>query len=272
MYYYNGDEGMENGNDYEKKTRPLEFLRIKTLSPKPHMHSEIETVICLKGKCNAYIDGKCFELCDGEMITVFPRCGHFYDVTEEGDFALLVYYPEIIPNVGDVFVSSLPENPKTEANGAILSLTELLSEKYDRNDRSSELLLTGCLNLMMYEILPKLQPRSISDSRSLAEKIMKYCADRFAEEITLDGIAHSFGMSKSGISHIFNGVTGLSIPHYVNWLRISSACKLLTTTDMTVTEIASKVGFSTLRNFNRVFISMMNTTPTAYREQYYGNK
>lgn len=250
---------------YEKKRYPLEYLRIKTLSPKPHMHSETETVICIRGKCNAYIDGKCYSIGDGEAITVFPHCRHFYDVTEEGDFALLVYYSDIVPNVKDILSSSVPSKPETPFSERLSAELEELTALYVKNDRRSQMLLTAFINRMLYEFIPEFCLVGISDDRTLTEKIMKYCASKFTEEITLGEIAEHFGRSKSSISHIFGNVAGFGIPHYINWLRISFACRLLATTDLTVTAIASEVGFGTLRNFNRVFTEMMGQTPSLYR-------
>ena len=256
---------MKDESSYEKKTRPLEFLRLTTLSPKPHMHPEIEMVICTEGRVNAYINGVCHELNSGQLIIVFPHRMHFYDVLKEGDYSLFIFYPDITPRIKDIFSSSLPLDPTASVTEFTSQILEELTARYDCGDAWSSTLLTGYINLMMTDILEQLKFRSITGERSLAESIMKYCADNFKEDITLDKLSVNFNISRSSISHIFNSATGLSLPYYVNQLRISTACRLLATTSNTVTEIATEVGFSTLRNFNRVFTAMMQLTPTEYR-------
>ena len=52
---------------------------------------------------------------------------------------------------------------------------------------------------------------------------------------------------------------------YINSLRVSNACKLLRKTDLSITEISERVGFNTLRTFNRAFSKQMGMTPREYR-------
>lgn len=52
---------------------------------------------------------------------------------------------------------------------------------------------------------------------------------------------------------------------FVNKYRIQFACELLKNSDEDVTQIAMKCGFSTIRNFNRVFKNEMGQTPKDYR-------
>jgi AraC-like DNA-binding protein len=57
------------------------------------------------------------------------------------------------------------------------------------------------------------------------------------------------------------------MPRYVNFLRISEACQLLTKTSETVVKISEDVGFDNLRNFNRAFHEIMQMTPTEFRDK-----
>ena len=52
---------------------------------------------------------------------------------------------------------------------------------------------------------------------------------------------------------------------FVNKYRIQFACELLKNSDEDVTQIAMKCGFSTIRNFNRVFKNETGQTPKDYR-------
>ena len=52
---------------------------------------------------------------------------------------------------------------------------------------------------------------------------------------------------------------------FVNKYRIQFACELPKNSDEDVTQIAMKCGFSTIRNFNRVFKNETGQTPKDYR-------
>ena len=50
-------------------------------------------------------------------------------------------------------------------------------------------------------------------------------------------------------------------------LKLSYAAKLLQTTDLIVLDISSKVGYSSLSHFNRVFKATYHLTPSEYRNK-----
>ena len=251
----------------EKKTQPLEYLCVDGLSPKPHLHPEIEMVICKSGSCNVYINGKCYVLTENTAIIAFPHQVHFYDTTATGEFALFIFYPEITPLISDVFSTSVPDHPLIKLHQEQLLELDRFCSKYDRSRQYSATLLTGYINIIMNGILPSLKLLPISSERSLVDNIIRFCAKNFTEPISLDMLSRQFNASVSGISHVWSKVMKMSLPQYINWLRVSSACRLLASTDRTIIRIALDVGFTTLRNFNRTFVKIMRVTPTKYRKQ-----
>ena len=64
-----------------------------------------------------------------------------------------------------------------------------------------------------------------------------------------------------------NQKLGMGFNDYVNSIRISNACRLLTESDMPIGEISETVGFNTVRTFNRAFVKHMGMSPREYRSQ-----
>lgn len=60
---------------------------------------------------------------------------------------------------------------------------------------------------------------------------------------------------------------GINFLDYLNRHRIEKSRQLLQMTDMTVEEIGFRTGFSSAKNFIRVFKKYMEISPGAYREQ-----
>lgn len=74
--------------------------------------------------------------------------------------------------------------------------------------------------------------------------------------------------------HVFNlqpqyayPLTGVSPSVYIKGIRMSVAQKLLADTDMPVSDIAIKTGFSTTKYFSSSFKDTFGLTPAEYREQ-----
>lgn len=97
-------------------------------------------------------------------------------------------------------------------------------------------------------------------------KITEYINENFCENISLDSIAQTTGLSRYYISHLFKELMNTTFVNYVNELRLTRAAMLLTTTDTPIIEIAGLSGFNNISNFNRAFKMYHNTTPSKYRK------
>jgi len=87
-------------------------------------------------------------------------------------------------------------------------------------------------------------------------------------ELSLARAASEAGMAPASFSRFFKRATGRTFISYVNELRIGRACRLLLETDLTITEIAYRVGFNNLSNFNRRFRRIRGQAPREYRLEW----
>jgi AraC family transcriptional regulator len=90
-----------------------------------------------------------------------------------------------------------------------------------------------------------------------------------AEEVSLSSLASTVGVSYHHFCHAFKASTGVA-PH--RWLverRVEKACELLRTTAMSITEIASVVGYEDPNQLLRIFRTRRSTTPAAYRRDFH---
>lgn len=120
-----------------------------------------------------------------------------------------------------------------------------------------------------YELLSTLAIRSRADqaSQDKIQTVTQYIIDNYAGEITLSEMASLVGMNDSSFSRFFSRATGNSFVRFVNRVRISKACELLTQTDRPITEICFETGFNNVANFNRRFRELREITPREYRRQ-----
>lgn len=88
--------------------------------------------------------------------------------------------------------------------------------------------------------------------------------------LNLGKLARRLGLPARTVSQAVNRVHGLSVSQYVNNFRVVEACRLLSTTDMPVTRIVFEAGFMTKSNFNREFLRVTGTSPTAFRTAHRG--
>ena len=78
-------------------------------------------------------------------------------------------------------------------------------------------------------------------------------------------------MSNSNISRYINSETNLTFFELLNEIRVKKAVELLIHTDMTVSEIASFLGYFDKSHFIKNFKSIINVNPNEFRRCYKGN-
>lgn len=113
------------------------------------------------------------------------------------------------------------------------------------------------------EILPLQKKVSRECSRA-----KRYIDSSFSEEITLDKLAGIARLNKYYFAHTFTEVYGISPMNYLTQKRIFVSQELLTSTDMSLSEISQQCGFSSSSYFSQSFRKICGMTPTAYRRQF----
>jgi AraC-like DNA-binding protein len=120
-----------------------------------------------------------------------------------------------------------------------------------------------------FRILSSVQLQCTEDDASMvkANAVVSYISDHCFEQLSLSDICQRFSMPESRFSRFFRRATGNTFTNFVNRLRITKACQLLTDTDRYVGAICYEVGFNNVANFNRRFLELKGLTPTDFRRQ-----
>lgn len=108
------------------------------------------------------------------------------------------------------------------------------------------------------------------DPRKLthAERIMEWIERHFKRDISLDMMAEQLHLSPFYLSHLFKETTGRSITDYVIARRMDEACMLLSSTSLTMKEIADRIGVRNTAYFCQFFKKHQGLTPGQYRNSY----
>jgi transcriptional regulator GlxA family with amidase domain len=81
-----------------------------------------------------------------------------------------------------------------------------------------------------------------------------------------EALANSFRLSAERFRHLFALHAGLGLPHYLCEMRLLYGVQLLGTTELTLTEIAIKVGMPNETAFRRAFKDKYGFCPSRYRD------
>ena len=99
------------------------------------------------------------------------------------------------------------------------------------------------------------------------QQIEIYVSLHYNHDIPIDEIASLVHMNRSSFCVFFKRMKGISFTNYLNTYRMDIACRLLSTTDKSVSEIAYGVGFNNLSHFCRTFLKYKEVSPTKSRNR-----
>lgn len=94
--------------------------------------------------------------------------------------------------------------------------------------------------------------------------------DNYYRDISLPQVAERFGMSVRTFNRRFKAALGQTPLDYLQEIRVSTARDLLKTSNLSIAEIADKVGYQDTGHFTSLFKKHFSTTPTAYRQTVRG--
>ena len=97
--------------------------------------------------------------------------------------------------------------------------------------------------------------------------VRRYIDHHFKESLTLDQLAEEAHMNKFYLSHAFKQEYGISPINYMISRRLEESKYLLAETDLSMSQIAQLLGFSSLSYFSQVFRRTQESTPMEYRQQ-----
>jgi len=89
--------------------------------------------------------------------------------------------------------------------------------------------------------------------------------DNLEEDITIQGIAEQMGQSYSSFRKLFKEFAGVSPAHYQQELRLQRAKELLSSTAMSIKEVAYKLHFESADYFSSKFRKKVGMTPSDFR-------
>ena len=237
----------------------------------PHTHNHTELFYIVGGKGQFFIEDQCFPVDVNNLVIINPNVIH----TEASLNAQPLEY--IVLGIDGIELAN-SEN----SNGQFCMLDHFESVEISgclRNIlREMELKNTGyediCQAYMEILIIRLMrntslavpaEPQTISGNRQCAA-VRRHIDVHFKEPLTLEQLAEEAHMNKFYLSHAFKREYGVSPINYMITKRIEESKYLLAETDLSLSQVAQLLGFSSPSYFSQVFRRTQDTSPMEYRK------
>jgi len=101
-------------------------------------------------------------------------------------------------------------------------------------------------------------------------KIKEFVHAKMEDDLSLDEMAQSVGLSTAHFARMFRKSTGETPHQFVLRLRVERAKAMLRASDARVFDVALACGFKTPQHFAQVFRDACRVSPTEYRQDFLG--
>ena len=248
-----------------------------------HYHDAYEIYYLLQGERNFFIKDRTYTITKGNLTFININDLHKTVDTKKGK----IFYERILINFKKEFLDSILTSTVEKELSDLLNLnSSVITMDFEENRLIEELLFkmlkeedSKLPNSKLYTKTLLLQllitiNRCVVNSTKMPKaelknenifRIVRYLNSNYANKISLHSLCDEFFMSESHLSRSFKNVTGFNIINYLNIIRIKETQKLLIHSNKNITEIAYKVGYESITNFERVFKSMTSISPLKYR-------
>lgn len=100
------------------------------------------------------------------------------------------------------------------------------------------------------------------------EKMACFIAQNYTQKLTVQAIGEYVNLHPNYAMNLFQKTFGTTLINYLTQHRVSHAQRLLSTTDLPITEIALQSGFLSISRFNEAFYRSCGCSPRQYRKSH----
>lgn len=254
-----------------------------------HWHPEIQIALVTEGEVLFRTEDGAFHLGPGEGFFVNGGVLHEAAPTEKDDgvYVCVNFLPDLICGqsagvirldyVDPVLYSpTLRSFPLTDLpwHREICALLEQMQAAEEASAYGYEMeqvaLLYRIWQLLVIHHRPEIEGRSSVSfaDRQRIRALQTYIHRHYREHISLGDIAGAGHVSRGECCRVFQRVLDISPIQYLTRYRLDQSIRLLTSTALSISEIAGQAGFATSSYFIEQFRRRMGCTPLEYRKRH----
>ncbi len=242
-----------------------------------HFHDEMEFLVAHNNQRVVYVENHTYHMNAGDILFINRKVPHKTFTPIDSSAGMLQFKN---PFVNDN-PSPMPINPSlsndcdtflfengTPEHQQLASYIHLISSEYNNKQTAYAEFIRGYL-LEMTAYLCRLgilhNPHEQPNIQPILPAI-EYIYAHYTEPLSLKDVSRVMNIDKSHFCRLFKKYTGMTFVEHLNAVRIHEAEKLLSNTDISITDIAYAVGFSSTAYFIKIFGRYNACTPRKYRK------
>lgn len=237
----------------------------------PHTHNHLELFYIVGGKGQFLIQDQLYPVNANNLVIISPNVTHTEVSLNAQPLEYIVLGIEGIElatseNSSGQF-NILDHYESVEISGCLRNILREMEQKNtgyeDICQAYMEILI---IRLMRNTALSVPAEPQVTTGNKQCAAVRRYIDLHFKETLSLDQLAEEAHMNKYYLSHAFKREYGVSPINYMISKRLDESKYLLSETDLSMSQIAQLLGFSSLSYFSQVFHRTQSVTPMEFRQ------
>ncbi len=253
---------------------------------KEHGHSFLEFTYVESGTMEHAFDGELCILKAGDYFIVDYGTKHRYKAIGDEELKVInfLFHPNFVDRtlskdecfekvVNSYFIrfkyQSLKHSPSGvvfhDSDKEIYKIIEQITKEFE-NEMDGFLECIRCLIVQMFIIIMRKigKKEGAKNESAVIKEITDYIKANYSEHLNLGDIAKRYNYSLSHISKKFQSEVGIGFKQYLQKIRIEQSCRLLESSQYSVSQISSLVGYSNIKFFNKIFKDTLGVSPREF--------
>lgn len=243
--------------------------RYKNSHNMPHWHYDCELLYVEHGELDIFCNGGNYRVRVGDEVFIDSELVHYMHARDPQTVVSMIIfdYNLIKPYASGTELVSPVLSGKYGVHELYLSLRDKLTARSPFSGHETALeVANAMLNVFMHE---KTCPKDVRKDGSATLKDLLQEIDEKYEFYDLNTAAKFMNVNTTYFSRMFHKLMGMTFSQYLNYVKTSKAVDLINSgSKLSLTEISLKCGFTTIRNFNRIFKTFTGYTPSNLPENF----
>lgn len=225
-----------------------------------HFHGNYELIYSTKGKTEVAVNGipACLE--EGSLLLIPPYATHSLSISKCTNTWVGVFSKDYIMDFATKYPFVAFSKFKCDEQ-----IEQFLQTNLFHDRKPEHYMLTACLYLVCGQCVKHSKTDSESNTVDFVKDVILYMTENVTKNITMSETAAALHYEYHYFSALFHHYFSMNFKRFVNILRFELACELLSKENCNITEVCTRCGFESIRNFNRIFKSFSGMTPGAYK-------
>lgn len=238
-----------------------------------HSHSILEMLYIISGDGQIVIGSEQRDIRENQFVIIPPHLMHTEISSKDRPLEYLCL------GISNITVLSADESfdPVADLGNSrddVFSLIRNIYREMQRKQGGYEMMARSCFyRLMVLLIRNRVLEMGVSEEKLIRSNIAdakEYIDIHYAEQFSLDTLASVANLSKYHLIREFSSAVGSSPMEYLLSKRVTEAKNLLAGTELSISDIAESVGFSSGSYFSQRFRLVTGMTPMEFRTHSHG--